>query len=42
MINIITFDETTKRFTEYTESEWGEEVEWWRAVSYTHLRAHET
>ena len=30
MINIITFDETTKRFTEYTESEWGEEVEWWR------------
>ena len=30
MINIITFDETTKRFSEYTESEWGEEIEWWR------------
>ena len=30
MINIITFDETTKRFAEYTESEWGEEIEWWR------------
>ena len=30
MINIITFDEKTKRFAEYTDSEWGEEIEWWR------------
>ena len=30
MARIITFNVDTNEFTEYTECEWGEEVEYWR------------